>query len=71
MIIRWDFTHMISTCGQNWLGGIISSFSKDLGLTGWLLMLMQVQRTVLERGIPVGKEKGTAEKVSTVFMLDI
>lgn len=34
-------------------------------------MLMQVQRTVLERGIPVGKEKGTAEKVSTVFMLDI
>lgn len=34
-------------------------------------MLMQVQRTVLERGIPVGEEKGTAEKVSTVFMLDI
>lgn len=71
MIIRWYFTHMISTCGQDGLLGITSSFSKDLGLTGLSLLVMQIQRVDLERGNPAEKETGIAGEVSTVFILGI
>ena len=62
---------MISIRGQDWLAGIISSFSKELGLTDLSLILMQVQRIVLERGIPAEKETDTAGKVRSAFVLGI
>lgn len=43
---------MISTCGQDRLAGMISSFPMALGLSGCSWKSMQVQRTVLARGIP-------------------
>lgn len=41
---------MISTCGQDRLAGMISSFPMALGLSGCSWKSMQVQRTVLARG---------------------
>ena len=43
---------MILTRGQDWLKEIISSFSKEFGLTDLSLTMTQVQRVVLGRGIP-------------------
>lgn len=47
---------MISTCGQDRLAGMISSFPMALGLSGCSWKSMQVQRTVLARGIPAGRQ---------------